>query len=241
MSISSKTRKILWARSGNKCAICKKELITNDNETQATVVVGEECHIISKKDDGPRGNSKAQIEHDEFDNLVLLCLEHHKVIDENVNDYSVEKLKEIKRKHEEWVADRLKKEKKESPFVLPRMESGQELAKILSRIHFYNFYNEDFENDEEATIVADYFQNLQDWGDILPDRDAGEIIKIGQQLQKELDELKENGFLLFGGVSKKNIKTLGETEVVTFSICKETSPNVIKWDEILNKMEKTDA
>ena len=27
MAITSKTRKELWAKSGNRCAICKKELV----------------------------------------------------------------------------------------------------------------------------------------------------------------------------------------------------------------------
>lgn len=109
MGISTKTRKILWARSGSKCAICKKELITNEKDKVKDTVVGEECHIISKTNDGPRGNSDTKIKHDECDNLVLLCLEHHKVIDENVKVYPIEKLKEIKNKHEDWVKEKLKK------------------------------------------------------------------------------------------------------------------------------------
>ncbi len=236
MSITSKTRKILWARSGNKCAICQKDLIINSSTTNT--IVGEECHIISKKDDGPRGDSSAQIEYDGYDNLILLCLVHHKIIDENENDYPIEKLKKIKNKHESWINERLKKKNEYSPFVLPRLQSGQEIAKILSKVHVYSFFNEDFENDNEAQMVASFFQNLQDWGDILPDLGVGEIITTGQTLQKEMDELFKNGFLLFGEVSKKKIKTLGIYDVATFSICKETSPNVINWNEILEKLKK---
>ena len=241
MGITSKTRKILWARSGNRCAICRKELITSEKSNVKATVVGEECQIISKKDDGPRGDSKAKIEHDEFDNLILLCLEHHKVIDENEDEHTVEKLREIKRKHEAWVEKKLKEEKKHSPFILPRIESGQDIARILSRVHVYYFFNEDFDNDDEAKLVAGFFQNLQDWGDFLPDLGVGETIEIGQTLQNQINELKEDGFLLFGEVSKKRINSLGEIDVATFSICKETSQNIIKWDEILKKMEKTEA
>jgi hypothetical protein len=241
MAISTKTRKMLWARSGNKCAFCRIELITSEINLQQATIIGEECHIISKTNNGPRGNSEVNFNHDEFDNLILLCSKHHKIIDENENEYTVEKLIEIKSKHEAWVSESLKEKKKYSPFILPRITSGQELSKVLSRVHFYSFFNEDFDNDKEARLIASFFQSLQDWGDILPDLGIGEIINAGQSLQKELDELKESGFLFFGEVSKKKIRDLGIYDVATFSICKETSLNVIKWDEILNGLKKTDA
>jgi len=239
MSITSKTRKILWARSGNKCAICKKDLIAK-NRLKNTIV-GEECHIISKKDDGPRGNSKADIKHDEYDNLILLCLEHHKMIDENENDFPIDKLKKIKKRHEYWVSERLKINNKPTPFALPRLQSGKEIAKILTKAHAYRFYNEDFDNDEEASIISSFFQNLQDWGDLLPGLGIGEIIDAGQSIQKDIDELSAKGFLLFGDVSKERIKSLGIFDVATFSICKETSPNVIDWNKILDELKKTVA
>jgi len=237
MSISSKTRKILWARSGNKCAICRKALITNDKPT----VIGAECHIISEKDKGPRGDSKAKFNHNGYDNLILLCMNHHKIIDDNEDKYTVNKLIEIKNKHEAWVFAKLKENNKYSPFILPRIVSGQELSKVLSKVHFYNFINEDFENDKEAELIGNFFQNLQDWGDILPDLGVGDTIAAGQSLQKEIDEIKEDNFLLFGAVSKKSFKNLGIHDVATFSISKETSSNVVKWDELINELKNTDA
>lgn len=100
MSISIRDRKLLWGNSGNICAICNEKLTTVENNG----ILGEEAHIISSKQNGPRGNIPiAQSEIDSYENLMLLCPNHHTEIDKNVDYWTVEKLKEIKRKHEEKV------------------------------------------------------------------------------------------------------------------------------------------
>lgn len=33
MSISSKTRKMLWGREANRCAICRMEIVMDETET----------------------------------------------------------------------------------------------------------------------------------------------------------------------------------------------------------------
>ncbi len=53
MPISNKTRKFLWSKSGNRCAICKTELFTNKADKD-DLNIGEECHIISFKKNEPR-------------------------------------------------------------------------------------------------------------------------------------------------------------------------------------------
>lgn len=80
MGISDKTRKNLWAKSGNRCSICKTELFSGQkNEDEFNI--GEECHIISSKQNGPRYKSNLD-NYDTYDNLILLCRNHHKEIDE---------------------------------------------------------------------------------------------------------------------------------------------------------------
>lgn len=116
MSIELKTHKILWGKSGNKCAFpsCRKELVMDESETDDPSVIGEEAHIVGRKNDGPRGKSALTSEQrDKYENLILLCSVHHKLIDDQINTYTVEKLHEIKKAHEEWVnknlsIDRLK-------------------------------------------------------------------------------------------------------------------------------------
>ena len=110
MSITIKIHKMLWGRSGNICAFpnCKKELVMDETETDDSSIIGEEAHIVSQKTDGPRGVSVLTPEQrDRYDNLILLCSIHHKLIDDQPNFYSIEKLKEIKKTHENWIKSSL--------------------------------------------------------------------------------------------------------------------------------------
>ena len=98
--------KILWGRSGNRCAICKLE-ITPDGETET---IGEIAHIISRSAKGPRGNSPLSLEkRDEYSNLILLCPNHHSEIDKYSKKWPTAKLHEVKANHEKWVSDSLDK------------------------------------------------------------------------------------------------------------------------------------
>lgn len=104
MSISVQTRKILWGLSGNRCAFpnCNQELRVTEGE-QGTIV-GEECHIMAQSKGGPRFNpdlSNKQI--DDYSNLILLCPTHHKIIDDNPETYTVNRLQEMKTQHETMV------------------------------------------------------------------------------------------------------------------------------------------
>lgn len=114
MTISSRTRKILWARSGNECAFadCKQELIVFGADG-STTVIGEEAHIVAQKLDGPRGDGAPPGgDIDGVANLVLVCPTHHRLIDDQPQNFGIGMLEEIKRFHEESIA---KDREKQSP------------------------------------------------------------------------------------------------------------------------------
>ena len=94
--------KILWGRSGNRCAICKLEL-TADGSTET---LGEMAHIVGQSQNGPRGNQNLT-DRDSYDNLILLCPTHHVEIDKNYTAWPVERLRSIKADHEAWVSEQL--------------------------------------------------------------------------------------------------------------------------------------
>ena len=51
MGISLRTHKILWGRSGGKCAICKNELLIDPTTSKdVESIVGDEAHIIARKE-----------------------------------------------------------------------------------------------------------------------------------------------------------------------------------------------
>jgi hypothetical protein len=101
--ISDKTRKTLWARSGNRCAICRIELVAERDAYDRNLNIGEECHIISSKGKGPRHLDTYEKDFDDYENLILLCRNHHKTIDEQIETYPVVLLHDIKADHEQWV------------------------------------------------------------------------------------------------------------------------------------------
>lgn len=100
----TKDIKILWGRSGNRCAICKIEL-TPDGEEET---IGEIAHIISQSSDGPRGKEKLPLEkRDDYSNLILLCPNHHSEIDKTPESWPTTRLQQLKSEHEKWVSAQL--------------------------------------------------------------------------------------------------------------------------------------
>ena len=110
MGVELKTHKMLWGRSGNRCAMsdCRIELVMDILETDDESLIGEECHIVARKPIGPRGDENFDKEKlDKYNNLVLMCRNHHKVIDDNPEAYPIKKLHKIKQDHEAWVKSQL--------------------------------------------------------------------------------------------------------------------------------------
>lgn len=87
----------LFAKSGNRCAFenCQHELVTEEN-----LFVGQICHIEGFSANGPRFNASLGLKSREFENLILLCYKHHKMIDSNPTIYNIEFLKNLKKTHE---------------------------------------------------------------------------------------------------------------------------------------------
>lgn len=87
--------------SANQCAKpnCHKKLVAEDKIS----IVSKICHIEAASKKGPRYNSNmTDDERRSYENLILLCDEHHIIIDnkENESEYPVELLKEWKKNHE---------------------------------------------------------------------------------------------------------------------------------------------
>jgi len=96
---SSKTVKRLFALSGNKCAFseCGRAIVQPDG-----TVTGEICHIAAKNKKGPRyAPDLLKDEVHSYENLILLCEHHHKIVDVDTRTYTIESLREMKSMHEE--------------------------------------------------------------------------------------------------------------------------------------------
>ena len=98
-----KDLKILLLRSGGFCAFptCPTHLVAPETSEDSPVILGEIAHIIARSSKGPRGSSALSKEElDKYENLILLCRDHHKVIDSQPNTFTSRVLKEMKMSHE---------------------------------------------------------------------------------------------------------------------------------------------
>ncbi|MCO6449425.1 MAG: HNH endonuclease [Caldilineales bacterium] len=92
----------------NRCAICRIELTTEKAGADDESLVGDECHIVARQEGGPRGEESLPVDRrDDYNNLILLCKNHHKQVDDQRNDYTVKKLQYLKKQHESWVREKL--------------------------------------------------------------------------------------------------------------------------------------
>lgn len=138
MGITLKTHKILWGKSGNRCSYekCRNELVIDDTETDNESVIGEVAHIVASKPDGPRGESDlSEEERDKYKNLILLCRNHHKMIDDQLDTFTVDVLHEMKNSHVSWV-------KKNLDFDDEKYKTDLKYAAIIDQI----VKQADFEN-----------------------------------------------------------------------------------------------
>ena len=167
MTISDKTRKILWGRSGNRCAICKHELIAEATKLDEESIVGDECHIISPKTNGPRHDPSFPEEKFDLDeNLILLCRIHHKMVDDQDSTFTPGIIRQMKSDHEIWISERLVDKKPKPvrvrrvnnniPDFLTRLTTGKQVLDVTIGTYALSMDHDELKSDHEAEIVGEF-------------------------------------------------------------------------------------
>jgi hypothetical protein len=155
---------MLWGRSGNCCAYpeCRKQLAMDIEDTDDISIVGEEAHIVGKEKDAPRGNSDlTNDQRDKYDNLILLCSIHHKVIDDHPEIYTVDKLRLNKQEHERWVAKNLQFDEvkqKEDEFYAGYLDNILGLLKI----DHYKAWTSALFGGDQPTLRKEIYDKLKE-------------------------------------------------------------------------------
>ncbi len=124
---SEMTLKRLFALSGNKCAFpnCTAEIVN-----EKTAINSNICHIEAANKDGERYNENmTDKQRADYENLILLCLNHHKETDD-VNKYTVDVLKKMKKDHE-------------SKFLNQQMNKPSMLKNVINAIASISFDSSD--------------------------------------------------------------------------------------------------
>lgn len=104
--ISARNQNLLWAISGGRCEFegCNKplykDILTKKGYNNAYI-----AHIVADSPDGPRGDvERSPLLADDINNLMLMCDSHHRLIDNEAEEYPEYRLLEMKRKHEDRIA-----------------------------------------------------------------------------------------------------------------------------------------
>jgi hypothetical protein len=248
MAITDKTRKILWAKSGNRCAICRNVLVVESTERSSESVIGDECHIRSGAKNGPRYDSKYPCENiDELENLMLLCRVHHKMIDDQVETYTTELLISLKSNHEKWVDSRFSDEikvepikvvrfKSEIPEHLPPIVSGQDLFNLASTCDGYYQRHSDNLNEEETEMVGGFLQDIRDWIDVAGDLEPIDKVRAVKALSDSIDLLDQHGFKVFAAKEKQQIRggVNGPSNfyVLHVGVLRNGDPNIVSFEQL---------
>jgi len=174
-------------------------------------VVGEECHIVSGQAQGPRYDSvfpKGSI--DSYENLILLCRVHHKMVDDQQETYTADTLRQTKANHEKWVSERLNDELKPKPLrlrrigknvppFLSRLTTGKQVFSLVDGAAASSLDHDELDSVQEVELVGEFLQMVRDWGDLGPDLEPSDRVRIGYELGELLRELEDAGFWVFGG------------------------------------------
>ena len=104
--ISQRHLRKLHSKSGNRCALCKT-LLTNGSSNE-TKCIGANAHIYGEKKGAPRYDASIPQDYvNSYENLIFLCSNCHTLVDGEEKKYPVEKLKKMKKEHEDWVEKQL--------------------------------------------------------------------------------------------------------------------------------------
>jgi hypothetical protein len=215
MPISVRDRKLLWARAGGVCALCKSHLTTDAKSDDSDVVLGEEAHIVSEEPNGPRFRPMPRKEADAYANLILLCPSDHKIVDEQVTYYTEQRLQTLKREHEKWVKDRvspttpaikIRDPEAGKPVMFQRIDTGKELMNILAHTLAAHHNNPEPQSIEEAELIGAFFQNITDYIDIWDEIEPSGRIKAEFSMSGEITRLREAGLVVYAGVKNHVIE-----------------------------------
>ncbi|GIH16050.1 HNH endonuclease [Rugosimonospora africana] len=223
MAVSEKTRKIIWVEAGGRCAICRRQVLTEGTETDDPSIFGEEAHIVARSSGGPRAGALAADKLDSHENLILLCSEHHKRVDDQPNHYTIERLRVLKQTHREWINSLGTEEPGPTRLVpdpnypqskhLKIVFRGHVLWAMIKEVVAFEYALPDHLGDEDEDLIVEFLDLVKDYLDIAEDLDSVREQRDAEKtLGRYVSRLAERGFfvgtsirhmLLAGGISKE--------------------------------------
>lgn len=188
-NIKDTVRKKLWGSSAGRCSICNISLTDG-------AIIGEECHIISSKPNGPRHIPNLE-DYDNYKNLIILCANHHKEIDKDTEKYTIDELKRIKNKHERRIAENLDIKKKFE--IFHKINSGNEIGNLLWGCHAFvaNSIQHESVNTKVVKCKFEIEETIQSMLNLQDDINSQEKLSFHRELDKYIKELEKYNCSLY--------------------------------------------
>lgn len=200
MGLPEKVKLVLIGKSAGICEFrgCRKNLL-NENLTKKIGNYSNFAHIIAQKANGPRGDKvlSPKLKNKES-NIMVLCYQHHKLIDENEKEYPVKMLEDMKKEHEEFVKNVMKMKIEDKVTVVryianigdrrPEIDEADIDRSLLKQKKYYNGNIIDLNG-------CKYDENLSNtWFEV----EKNNLIEVfNQNIKPQLKKGENNAFFLY--------------------------------------------
>lgn len=168
-SIPETVKLQLWVKSAGRCEFknCNKPVWYN-GLTLSAGNFAEVAHIIGSSKSGPRGTDKSYELQKDFANLMLLCYDCHKEVDDNPNKYSAAMLRQWKQEHEDRIEIQTShpEDIHKSTVLLASVNIGDRITPInfeAARNAMFPKYPTDFKGISIEELNFDRFADKEEW------------------------------------------------------------------------------
>jgi transcriptional regulator with XRE-family HTH domain len=127
-------------------------------------------------------------------------------------------------------------DKKEDPQpvdFLGRVRTGRELFNFVGGAQMYSYENDDVDGDD-VELVAQFFQDIRDWGDLWGDVEPADRVRVPHDFNARIAEMEERGLWVFAGSQRRGYSFNREKpEIIKLNtvyviILKKDNPAIIR-------------
>lgn len=145
---------------------------------------------------------------DSYANLILVCPSDHTKVDQQTQHFGEERLRELKRSHEQWARERgsptlprirIRDPQADKPLLLQRVDSGQQLMCLMAHTLAAHHDHPEPTSRSEVSLLGSFLQNTMDWTNIWDDIGPAGQVDAEFSLTEELRELRAAGFVVYAG------------------------------------------
>lgn len=119
--------------------------------------------------------------------------------------------------------------KSPEPQLLLRLTTGQQLMTLVADTHMYSFNHAEVTEPADVEAIAGFLQEVQDYGDILSELEAGERVRAAARLGEMIRELEALGFWIFSlADSMEKIGSIpGPWSVARLFVARSSDPAIL--------------